>query len=78
MGQGGSARSQPEKHTPARDLGADVPGHSHPLLGREAEHGRRELILSRGRYGYIAKYRCLPANATIPSRDACAHYFNII
>jgi plasmid stabilization system protein ParE len=26
-----------------------------PLLGRPAEEGRRELILSRGRYGYIAK-----------------------
>jgi plasmid stabilization system protein ParE len=24
----------------------------HPLLGRAAEQGRRELILSRGRYGY--------------------------
>ena len=33
----------------------------HPLLGRLAEDGRRELILSRGRYGYIAKYRWLPA-----------------
>ena len=33
----------------------------HPLLGRVAEKGRRELILSRGRYGYIAKYRWLPA-----------------
>jgi plasmid stabilization system protein ParE len=33
----------------------------HPLLGRSAEEGRRELILSRGRYGYIAKYRWLPA-----------------
>ena len=32
----------------------------HPLLGRNAEDGRRELILSRGRYGYIAKYRWLP------------------
>ena len=32
----------------------------HPLLGRPAEKGRRELILS-GRYGYIAKYRWLPA-----------------
>jgi plasmid stabilization system protein ParE len=32
----------------------------HPLLGRTAEDGRRELILSRGRYGYIAKYRWLP------------------
>jgi plasmid stabilization system protein ParE len=33
----------------------------HPLLGRSAEEGRRELILLRGRYGYIAKYRWLPA-----------------
>ena len=33
----------------------------HPLLGRAAEGGRRELILSRGRYGYIAKYRWFPA-----------------
>jgi len=32
----------------------------HPLLGRNAENGRLELILSRGRYGYIAKYRWLP------------------
>ena len=37
----------------------------HPLLGREAEEGRRELILSRGRYGYIAKYRWLPAEDTV-------------
>jgi plasmid stabilization system protein ParE len=27
----------------------------HPLLGRVAEDGRRELVLSRGMYGYIAK-----------------------
>ena len=33
----------------------------HPLLGRAAEEGRRELLLSRGRYGYIAKYRWVPA-----------------
>jgi plasmid stabilization system protein ParE len=32
----------------------------HPLLGGNAEDGRRELALSRGRYGYIAKYRWLP------------------
>ena len=32
----------------------------HPLLGREAEEGRRELILSRGRFGYLAKYRWVP------------------
>jgi toxin ParE1/3/4 len=33
----------------------------HPLLGREAEDGRRELILSRGKFGYVAKYRWVPA-----------------
>jgi plasmid stabilization system protein ParE len=37
----------------------------HPLLGRSAEAGRRELILSRGRYGYVAKYRWLPAEDII-------------
>jgi len=37
----------------------------HPLLGREAEDGRRELILSRGKYGYVAKYRWLPAEDTV-------------
>jgi plasmid stabilization system protein ParE len=37
----------------------------HPLLGRSAEQGRRELVLSRGRYGYIAKYRWLPAEDII-------------
>jgi plasmid stabilization system protein ParE len=29
----------------------------HPLLGRQAEDGRRELILSRGRFGYVAYSR---------------------
>jgi plasmid stabilization system protein ParE len=33
----------------------------HPLLGRAAEEGRRELVLSCGRYGHIAKDRWLPA-----------------
>ena len=37
----------------------------HPLLGRLAEDGRRELVLSRGRYGYVAKYRWLPANDVV-------------
>jgi len=37
----------------------------HPLLGCVAEHGRRELVLSRGRYGYIAKYRWLPADDVV-------------
>jgi plasmid stabilization system protein ParE len=37
----------------------------HPLLGRQAEDGRRELILSRGRFGYIAKYRWVPSEDVV-------------
>ena len=37
----------------------------HPLLGRAAEDGRRELILSRGHFGYLAKYRWLPADEVV-------------
>ena len=37
----------------------------HPLLGRQAEDGRRELILSRGRFGYVAKYRGVPAEDVV-------------
>jgi len=37
----------------------------HPLLGRVAEDGRRELVLSRGKYGYIAKYRWLPGEDVV-------------
>jgi plasmid stabilization system protein ParE len=29
----------------------------HPLLGRPVESGYRELIISRGRSGYLALYR---------------------
>lgn len=36
-----------------------------PLLGRPAEKGRRELVLSRGRYGYVAKYRWLPDDEVV-------------
>lgn len=37
----------------------------HPLLGRVAEDGRRELVLSRGKYGYIAKYRWFAAEDVV-------------
>lgn len=37
----------------------------HPLLGRRAEDGRRELILARGRFGYVAKYRWLAAEDVV-------------
>jgi len=30
---------------------------SHPLIGRPAEAGLRELVISRGRTGYLALYR---------------------
>lgn len=29
---------------------------NHPLVGRPAEHGLRELVISRGRTGYLALY----------------------
>ena len=51
-----SAREQVLSVRKALEVLAD-----HPLLGRAVEKGRRELVLSRGRYGYIAKYRWLPA-----------------
>jgi len=37
----------------------------HPLLGRQAEDARREMTLSRGRFGYVAKYRWLPAEDVV-------------
>ena len=37
----------------------------HPLLGRPAEDGRRELILLRGRFGYVAKYRWVPSEDVV-------------
>jgi plasmid stabilization system protein ParE len=37
----------------------------HPLLGRDAEDGRRELVLSRGHRGYIAKYRWVPEDDVV-------------
>ena len=37
----------------------------HPLLGREAEDGRRELLLSRGKFGYVAKYRWVPSDDVV-------------
>lgn len=29
----------------------------HPLIGRQIEQGLRELVISRGRTGYVALYR---------------------
>ena len=37
----------------------------HPLVGRPAEHGCRELVISRGRSGYIALYRYRPVDDAV-------------
>ena len=48
----------------------------HPLIGRPVESGLRELIISRGRSGYVALYRYDVANDEVlvlairPQREA--------
>jgi plasmid stabilization system protein ParE len=37
----------------------------HPLIGRPASHNLHELVISKGRSGYVALYRYLPANNRI-------------
>lgn len=37
----------------------------HPLIGRPAEHGLRELVISRGRTGYLALYEYAESIDTI-------------
>ena len=37
----------------------------HPLIGRSVEHGLRELVIARGKTGYVALYRYLEANDVI-------------
>jgi plasmid stabilization system protein ParE len=37
----------------------------HPLIGRPAEAGMRELVISRGRTGYVALYDWLEAIDTV-------------
>jgi len=32
----------------------------HPLIGRPAKYGLRELVVSRGKTGFLALYRFLP------------------
>jgi plasmid stabilization system protein ParE len=38
---------------------------NHPLIGRAACDGRRELTISRGRTAYVALYRWRPAEDTV-------------
>jgi addiction module RelE/StbE family toxin len=37
----------------------------HPLIGRLERHGRRELMISRGRSGYVALYRYLDGGEVV-------------
>ncbi len=37
----------------------------HPLIGRPTEHRLRELLISRGRSGYVALYRYLVESDTV-------------
>jgi plasmid stabilization system protein ParE len=37
----------------------------HPLMGRPAEYGMREALISRGRTGYVALYEYNPATDTV-------------
>jgi len=37
----------------------------HPYVGRPAEQGLRELVVSRGRTGYVALYRFLEAEEVV-------------
>ncbi len=37
----------------------------HPLVGRPAEHGLRELVISRGATGYVALYAFEEAHDTV-------------
>ncbi len=39
---------------------------NHPLIGRKRDAFRRELIISRGRSGYIAMYRYDPTYDVVP------------
>jgi plasmid stabilization system protein ParE len=36
----------------------------HPLIGRPAEEGRRELVMGRRTEAFVALYRWLPADDT--------------
>lgn len=38
---------------------------NHPLIGRPVEEGMRELVISRGRTGYLALYDYVAAHDTV-------------
>ena len=50
--------------TPA-DAGAIDVLADNPLIGRELEHGKRELVIGRDAHGYVALYRYVEAMDTV-------------
>lgn len=50
--------NEPELAEPALERIAEAVSmlHEHPLIGRPVEYGLRELVISRGRTGYLALY----------------------
>jgi toxin ParE1/3/4 len=42
----------------------DILTHS-PLIGRKVRDGKRELVIGRGSYGYVALYRFVPQIDTV-------------
>jgi addiction module RelE/StbE family toxin len=52
------AETDPDAAAPVAEIIQDAIGilERHPLIGRPAEHDLRELVISRGRTGYVALY----------------------
>lgn len=53
------------KEAVAEILDADAVLERHPLVGRPAESDLRELVISRGRAGYVALYYFDPARDVV-------------
>lgn len=56
-------RAHPEQAEATTGLIAEALAilHQHPLIGRPAEAGLHELLISRGRSGYVALYEYRPS-----------------
>ena len=59
--------SEPDAAVETVGLIAEAVGilENHPHIGRPAEHGLRELLISRGRSGYVALYSHEPEHDTV-------------
>ncbi len=61
------AETEPDAATATAEIIQDAIGilERHPRIGRPAEHGLRELLISRGRTGYLALYEYIEPIDTI-------------